>query len=54
MVSLYLTKILCFSQGSFAYDGKDFDIVEEDTIVQLGGNHIILWNTGHKTKDYIQ
>jgi len=34
-------------QGSFCYNGKEFGIVEEDTIVQLGGNQIVLWNTGN-------
>ena len=43
-----------FRQGSFCYDGKEFGIVEEDTIVQLGGNQIVLWNTSNSQKDYIQ
>ena len=55
-MKLSITHFLCpvNSQASFAYDGKEFNIVEEDTIVQLGGNQVILWNTSQKTKDYIQ
>jgi len=40
-------------QGSFCYDGREFGIVEEETIVQLGGNNIILWNVGNGQKDYL-
>jgi len=36
------------------YDGCDFDIVDEDTIVSLQGAFISLWNTTNNKKDYIQ
>ena len=42
-----------YSQGSFCYDGKPFGLVEEDTIVQIGGNHVVLWNLSQGTKDYL-
>ena len=44
---------MCDSQASCCYDGKEFGIVEEDTIVQLGGNSVICWNISLGTKDYI-
>jgi hypothetical protein len=36
------------------YDGCDFELVEEDTIVTLQGSFIALWNTSTGKKDYIQ
>ena len=39
---------------SLGYDGCDFDLVEEDTIVMLQGAFISLWNTTTGKKDYIQ
>jgi len=44
---------LPFSAGAYCYNGKEFGIVEEDTIVQQGGNNIVLWNISQGTKDYI-
>lgn len=35
------------------YDGRDFEIVEEDTIVQLAGAFIVLLNASTGQKDYI-
>ena len=36
------------------YDGRDFDLVEDETIVQLSGAFIVLWNAATGKKDYIQ
>jgi len=36
------------------YDGCDFELVDEDTIVSLQGAFISLWNTSSNIKDYIQ
>ena len=43
-----------YSQVSLGYDGCDFELVEEDTIVTLQGSFIALWNTSTGKKDYIQ
>ena len=50
---LTIISLFFYSQGSFCYDGKPFGLVEEDTIVQIGGNHVVLWNLSQGTKDYL-
>ena len=44
---------LIFSQSSFAYNGKDFSLIDDATSVQVAGNAILLWNTTTGKKDYI-
>lgn len=36
------------------YDGRDFELVEEQTLVQLAGSFIVMWNLETGEKDYIQ
>jgi hypothetical protein len=35
------------------YNGQDFGMVEEDTVVQLAGNGVTLWNTSKRSCDVI-
>lgn len=42
-----------YSESSFAYNGRDFALIDDATAVQTAGNAIILWNTHTGDKDYI-
>jgi len=52
MPAIFLTAVL-FSQSSFAYNGHDFSVVENETAVMVAGNAVMLWNTKTLKKDYI-
>lgn len=36
------------------YNGQDFGMVEEDTVVQLAGNGITMWNTSKRMCENIE
>jgi hypothetical protein len=41
-----------YRRSSFAYDGKDFGVLEENTLVQKAGNALIFWDCKTGKKEY--
>jgi len=39
--------------SSFCFNGRDFSIVQDDSIVMSAGNAIVTWNSSTGKKDYI-